>query len=376
MLRYTTAGESHGKGLVAVIEGVPAGLGIREKDINIDLKRRMSGYGRGGRMSIEADTAEIISGCRKNRSIGSPVAILIRNRDHKIDVLPDVINPRPGHADLAGMMKYSFNDARDVLERASARETAARTAAGAVAKIFLREFGIEVLSHVTSIGKVDACTAGMPFSDISKKVRSFGKLNCADARAEKLMCMEIDKARVSGDTLGGTFEVVAGNVPPGLGSYVQWDRRMDAALARAVMSIPAVKAVSIGNGIEAASSSGSQVHDAILYDKKKKSFPRATNNAGGIEGGVTNGETLRITGFMKPIATLMSPLRTVNTNTKKASRASTERSDVCAVASCGVVAEAVTALEIAAAFIEKFGSDSISDIKSNYRAYTEKLKKM
>lgn len=376
MLRYMTAGESHGKGLLAIIEGIPAGLKLSEADIDPDLKKRMKGYGRGGRMSIEADAAEIISGCRKGKTIGSPVGILIRNKDHKIDILPDIFNPRPGHADLAGMMKYAFKDARDVLERASARETASRVAAGAVAKVFLREFDITVLSHVLSVGKVTASSGDLSFNEIKKKVSSYGKLNCADPKAEKMMCLEIDQASLKGDTLGGSFEVLADKVPPGLGSYVQWDRRIDFSLAGAVMSIPAVKAVSIGRGIEASFLPGSLVHDEIKYDKNKRSFSRVTNNAGGIEGGVTNGETLIVRGFMKPIATLSSPLGTVNMKTKKMIGASVERADVCAVGACAVVAEAVTALEIASAFMKKFGCDSISEIKRNYKGYLKSLKDM
>jgi chorismate synthase len=376
MLRYMTAGESHGKGLLALIEGVPAGLKLDGRNIDSELKRRMKGYGRGKRMSIESDKAEIISGCRKGRTIGSPVGIFIRNRDFKIDSLPDVLDPRPGHADLAGVMKYSFTDARDVLERASARETASRVAAGAIARTFLGEFGIEILSHVLSVGKVEARSVNLSFNEIRKRTANFGKLNCADPKAEKLMCQEIDRAALKGDTLGGSFEVVVSEVPPGLGSYVQWDRRIDSALAGAIMSIQAVKAVSIGRGIESSGLAGSETHDAIVYDKKKKSFSRSSNNAGGIEGGVTNGEEVRLRAFMKPIATLSSPLDTVNLKTKKPSKASRERSDVCAVPACAVVAEAVTAIEIASAFMEKFGSDSISEIKRNYAGYLKALKKM
>lgn len=376
MLRYMTAGESHGKGLIALIEGLPAGLKLAQKDIDRDLKRRMKGYGRGGRMAIEADRADIISGCRKGRTIGSPVGILIKNRDYKINTLPDVLNPRPGHADLAGIMKYGVKDARDVLERASARETASRVAAGAVAKVFLKELGIAVISHVISVGGVEAETEALSFEEIQARVKSFGKLNCADPRAEKMMCQEIDRAAAEGDTLGGSFEVMASKVPPGLGSYVQWDRRLDASLSRAVMSIPAIKAVSIGKGIEGAARFGSKVHDVIVYEKTKKSFSRTTNNAGGIEGGVSNGETVLVKGFMKPIATLASPLGTVNIKTKKTSGASRERSDVCAVGACSVVAEAVVAIEIASVCMEKFGCDSIGEIKRNFQDYIERLKKM
>ncbi len=374
MLRYMTAGESHGKGLMAILEGVPAGLTLSARDIDRDLKRRMKGYGRGKRMAIECDRADIVAGCRKGVTIGSPVGIFIKNRDFKINTLPDVFDPRPGHADLAGVMKYGFKDARDVLERASARETASRVASGAVAKVLLREFGIEILSHVVSVGPVSADVGKLSFQEIKERVRNFGKLNCAEPKAEKAMCREIDKASEKGDTLGGSFEVMVSGAPPGLGSYAQWDRRIDAAFARALMSIPAVKAVSIGRGMESARSMGSDVHDVITYNRAGKCFGRSSNNAGGVEGGVTNGQTIMVTGFMKPIATLMSPLATVNMKSKRKSGASRERSDTCAVAACGVVAEAVVAIEIASAFLEKFGSDSVEEIRRNHKAYLEAVK--
>jgi chorismate synthase len=349
MLRYMTAGESHGKGLLSIIDGMPAGLKIDEKFINAELKRRMGGYGRGKRMSIEDDKAEMIAGCRKGTTIGSPIGIMVGNKDHTIDELPDVKCPRPGHADLAGLLKFGFKDARSVLERASARETAARVAAGAVAKLFLKEFKIEVSSNVTMVGQ---------------------------AKDEKSIREEIDKAKEAGDTLGGSFEVVAEGVPAGLGSYAQWDRRLDGALARAVMSIPAVKAVSIGDGIESAGRKGSETHDAITYNAKTKGFERASNNAGGIEGGITNGSPVVVNGFMKPIATLREPLKSVDVDTKKEALAATERSDVSAVTACSVVAESSIALEIASAFLEKFGGDSLQQVRKNYEAYLESLKKM
>ncbi|MDP8298636.1 MAG: chorismate synthase [Candidatus Tantalella remota] len=376
MLRYMTAGESHGKALITILDGVPAGLKLSAGDINGDLKLRMQGYGRGKRMAIESDKAELIAGCRKGRTIGSPVGIMVANKDFKIDKLPDVNCPRPGHADLAGLMKYRCPDARDVLERASARETAARVAAGAVAKKILAEFGIKILSHVTMLGGIEAGTGGLSYKKVATLLKGAKKIRCADKEAEKLMCEEIDNAAKAGDTLGGAFEVIVEGVPAGLGTYAQWDRRMDASLARAVMSVPAVKAVSIGGGIEAAYEAGSIVHDEIAYSKQKKSFLRLSNNAGGIEGGITNGQPVVIEGFMKPIATLGDALGTVNIKTKKDSKASRERADVCAVGACGIVAEAVIAVELASAFLEKFGGDSISEITSNYKAYKAQLRKL
>ncbi|MDD5633914.1 MAG: chorismate synthase [Candidatus Omnitrophica bacterium] len=375
MIRYMTAGESHGKGIMAILDGMPAGLKIDENFVNWELRRRMHGYGRGGRMAIESDTAEIMSGLHKGLTIGSPIGIFVRNKDHKIDELPPLKCPRPGHADLAGIQKYGFKDARSVLERASARETAGRVAAGAVAKIFLKEFGIRILSHVTMIGGVYADTKGLTFDDIrelSDVTRS--EVRCADKKAEKAMCGEIDKARENGDTLGGTVEVIVDKVPPGLGSYTQWDRRIDGNLARAVMSIQAVKAVSIGSGIASSAKRGSEVHDPITYDKSEKIFSRSSNNSGGLEGGVTNGSEITIEIFMKPIATLTNPLESVDIDTKEKKEASTERSDVTAVSACGVVAEAVVALEITSSFLEKFGGDSIREIRSNYDSYLEYLR--
>ncbi|MFH1837571.1 MAG: chorismate synthase, partial [Candidatus Omnitrophota bacterium] len=319
MLRYMTAGESHGKGIMAILDGIPAGLKVDEALIQEDLIRRMHGYGRGGRMKIEKDKAEIIAGCRKGITIGSPVGILIVNKDHKIDKLPEVKSPRPGHADLAGMQKYGLNDARDVLERASARESAARVAAGSIAKLILREFDIEIISHVTMIGDIKADASGLSFDRIKKDTDiSVSQLRCADKEAEKKMCEKIDLAQKDGDTLGGVFEVIVRNVPPGLGSYAQWDVRLDGRLAKAIISIPGVKAFSIGNGIECAAWKGSDTHDPITYNDDK-SFSRKTNNAGGIEGGVSNGEEIRIRGFMKPIATLNKPLDSVNIDTKEIS---------------------------------------------------------
>ncbi len=375
MLRYLTAGESHGVGLMAIVDGVPAGLKLKKDFIDNELARRMVGYGRGGRMKIEKDQADIIAGVRKGETIGSPVGMFIKNNDYKIDKLPDVKCPRPGHADLAGIQKYGLKDARSVLERASARETAARVAVGAVAKLILSAFKIEVFSHVTMTGGVESDVTGLSFDEIQKKAEK-SDVRSADEKAAKLMRKKIDEAAKGGDTLGGAFEVIVRNAPPGLGTYAQWDKRLDGALARAVMSIPAVKAVSLGSGIASAGKKGSEVHDAISYDKSSKIFTRKTNNAGGLEGGITNGSEVIVKGFMKPIATLANPMKSVNINTKKDEGASTERSDVTAVAACSVVAEAVVAIEIASSLLEKFGSDSMQEMKTNCDAYMKRLKKI
>ena len=375
MLRYMTAGESHGKGIMAVLDGMPAGLKMEESFINKHLERRMVGYGRGGRMAIEKDKVDIVAGCRKGETMGSPVGMIVHNKDYKINELPDVKCPRPGHADLAGMQKYDLKDARSVLERASARETAARVAVGAVARLFLKEFGIRLISHVTMLGGTRVNTEGLSYDEIEKLSES-SDLRCADKKAQEAMRGAIDKAKEAGDTLGGAFEVIVTGVPSGLGTYAQWDKRLDGALGRAVMSIPAVKAVSIGSGIECAGKKGSETHDEISYDKSAKTFVRATNNAGGLEGGVTNSSNVTITGFMKPIATLSAPLKSVDVDTKKEAKAATERADVTAVAACGVVAEAAVAFEIASAFLEKFGGDSVREIRRNYEAYIDHLRKM
>ncbi|MDD4956457.1 MAG: chorismate synthase [Candidatus Omnitrophica bacterium] len=380
MLRYITAGESHGKGLVAIMDGMPSGLrldGEADTFIRNEMRKRMHGYGRGGRMKIEDDGSriEILSGTRRGLTIGSPISMIILNQDHKIEELADVLTPRPGHADMAGIQKYSLKDARSVLERASARETAMRVAVGAVSKLFLREFGIEILSHVTSIGGVMAVTEGLGFGDIRERTDpAVSVLRCADVSAEKKMCALIDACKEAGDTLGGTFDVLATGVPPGLGSYAEWDRRLDGAIARAMIAIPAVKAVSIGKGVENVLRKGSEVHDPISYDNSSGKFVRMTNNAGGIEGGMSNGEMVVVTGFMKPIATLSSPLDTMDIYSKKKAKASTERSDVCAVSACGVVGEAVIAFELAAAIMDKFGGDSMEEVLRNYKAYIEGIK--
>lgn len=371
MLRYLTAGESHGKGLVGILEGLPGGLKIDVDFINEQLQRRKAGFGRGPRMKIEADTIQIISGIRKGETIGSPLALYIENKDYKIDTLHSISCPRPGHADLAGFLKYDAVDIRSILERASARETAIRTALGAVARLFLKEFGVGVGSHVVELGGVTADTKGIKVQDVFLNAEK-SPVRCISKSAEVKMIAKIKKAIENKDTLGGIFEVIAVGVPVGLGTHIQWDRRLDARLACAVMSIPGVKAVEIGIGFGMRGLAGSQVHDPIYY-KKGVGYYRKTNNCGGIEGGVSNGEPVVIRGMMKPIATLNNPLPSVDVFTKKTAKAAVERADVCVVPSTGVVAEAVTALEIAGAFTEKFGGDSLKDIKTAYRNYTKRI---
>ncbi|MFC1624066.1 chorismate synthase [Candidatus Omnitrophota bacterium] len=372
MLRFLTAGESHGEALVGILEGMPSGLKLDGSFIDKELKRRQEGYGRGDRMKIEEDHAKILSGFRKGLTIGSPIAILIKNKDFSIDKLPELINPRPGHADLAGILKYGFKGARSVLERASARETAMRVAIGALSKLLLKEFKIRILSHVAMIGGVESHTSSLSFDGILKNL-SGSKLNCADETSEKLMIEEIDNAKEKKDTLGGTFEVIVDGVPAGLGSYAQSDRRLDAKLTKAIMSIPAVKAVEIGNGIESTKKLGSKVHDEIFYSKAKGIY-RKTNNAGGIEGGVSNGENIIVRGYMKPISTLMRGLDSIDITTKEPMKAATERSDVCAVPSAGVIAESMCAFVISNVLMEKFGGDSVAEIKRNCEAYLAGLK--
>jgi len=370
MLRYFTAGESHGKAIVAILEGMPAGLKVSKPLVNEELKKRQVGYGRGDRMKIEADTVSILSGLRSNETIGSPITLLIKNKDSRINELPKILSPRPGHADLAGAMKYGRRDMRDILERSSARETAARVAVGAVCRQLLEKFDIEIFSHVVLLGGVDAHTSSLEFDEI-RKIASESQLRCADKAAEKLMRDEIDSAFAEGDTLGGVFEVIITSLPAGLGSHVQWDRKMDARLAMAVMSIQAVKGVEVGAGFTVAKKRGSRIHDAIVY--KDGRFKRPTNNAGGIEGGITNGEPIILRGAMKPISTLRRPLESVDIITKKSTKATVERADVVAVPSCAVIAENVCAIEMANAFMEKFGSDSIAEIKRNYQNYIKYL---
>jgi len=345
MLRFLTSGESHGKFLLAILEGMPCGLKIDKKFINQELARRQKGFGRGPRMKIEKDKAEIISGIKEEKTLGSPIGILIKNKDFSIDYLPKVISPRPGHADLAGVLKYGFKDIRNVLERASARETASRVAVGAICKLFLKEFNILIKSKVLMVA---------------------GETN------KEFIFKKIKEAKEKKDTLGGIFEVVAKNVPVGLGSYVHWDRRLDSRIAQAVISIPGVKAIEFGLGFGYAKRFGSEVHDAIYYSKSKGYF-RLTNNAGGIEGGISNGKDLVIRACMKPISTLLNPLDSVNILTKKPTKASVERSDICVVESAGVIAESMIAFVLADAFLEKFGADNLTDIKENYFSYLKKL---
>ena len=388
MLRYLTAGESHGEALTAFLSGLPAGLKIDQAFIDRDLWRRQQGYGRGGRMKIERDTAHILSGVRHGMTIGSPISIEIANRDWKnweeslpvADGDPEkhkrVASPRPGHADLAGALKYNFPEARYVLERASARETTARVALGAIAKLLLRELGIEVLSHVVTTGNVTVSDQ-VPWEKIRPLYdKEEVLLNCADPQLEQLMKEEVDKVLRTGDSLGGVFEVVAHNVPPGLGTYVQWDERLDAMLAAAVMSLQAVKAVEIGAGVAAAFAPGSMVHDEIGYSATDRftAFSRTRNNAGGIEGGVSNGEEIRVRGYLKPISTLRRPLQSVDFSTREPVKAAYERSDVCVVPAAGVGGESMVALTLARCALEKFGGDSMTETLRNFHGYCQQLK--
>ncbi len=388
MLRYFTAGESHGEALVAFLSGLPAGIRIEQAFLDHELWRRQQGYGRGGRMKIERDTAHILSGVRQGKTIGSPVAILLENKDwdNWQESLPvaegdpakhkRVGSPRPGHADLAGALKYNFPEARYVLERASARESAARVAVGAVAKLFLRELGIEVASHVTAVGGA-SLEKEIPWEQIRPLCdREEILLNCADPEAEQRMKEEVDKVLKTGDSVGGVFEVVAHNVPPGLGTYAQWDERLDALLAGALMSLQAVKAVEIGTGVTAAASPGSLVHDEIGYAVETgfSGFTRARNNAGGIEGGVSNGEDIRVRGYLKPISTLRRPLQSVDFATREPVKAAYERSDVCVVPAAGVAAEGMVALTLVRCALEKFGGDSMTETLRNFQGYCQQLK--
>lgn len=393
MLRYFTAGESHGEALVALLTGLPAGLEVDQAFLDRELWRRQQGYGRGGRMKIERDQAHILSGVRHGSTIGSPIAILLENKDWKNwqESLPvsagdparhkAVKSPRPGHADLAGALKYNFREARYVLERASARESAARVAVGAVAKLFLRQLGIEVLSHVLAVGAAPLSNAEVPW----EKVRALAEkdevlLNCADPEAEQRMKAEVDQALRTGDSVGGVFEVVAHHVPPGLGTYANWDERLDGLLAGAVMSLQAVKAVEIGVGVSAAASPGSQVHDEIGYSRPAgdgapnfTGFVRKHNHAGGVEGGISNGEDILVRGYLKPISTLRRPLESVDFATREPVKAAYERSDVCVVPAAGVAAEAMVALTLARCALEKFGGDSITETVRNFQGYCQQL---
>src|SRR5947209_4984318 len=386
MFRFTTAGESHGRGLVAVLEGIPAGLPLSAERINAELKRRMGGYGRGARMKIEADQIEWLAGVRAGETLGSPIAMLVWNRDweHWQDVMApeadapgggggaerrrQVTRPRPGHADLAGALKYDRQDARDILERASARETVARVACGAVCKVLLEQFGVEVGSYVVELGGVTAKYRS-PLRAPLNQASDASPVRCLDAEAEREIIARIDAAKAAGDTLGGVVEVIALGVPVGLGSHVSWDRKLDGRLAQALMSIPAVKGVELGLGFAAARRKGSEVHDEIM-----PGLTRATNRAGGTEGGMTTGEPLVARVAMKPISTLMAPLRTVDLKTGGPAQAQAERSDVTAVPAMGVIAEAMLALVLAQALLEKFGGDALSETKRNFEGYLAQVR--
>jgi chorismate synthase len=387
MFHFTTAGESHGRALVAIVEGLPAGLPIDIEKINHELWRRQQGYGRGARMKIEQDRVEILSGLRHGQALGSPVALMIENKDWENwqevmagearDLPPEksrrVKRPRPGHADLAGGLKYDARDLRNVLERASARETAARVACGALAKQLLAAFGVEIRSHVIQLGGVPDEPLNLTFDQIAA-IPDDAPLNCAEKDAQQKMIELIDQKKSEGDTLGGIFEVVARGVIPGLGSHTSWDQKLDGRLAQGIMSIHAVKAVAIGAGFEASSLPGSEVHDEISYDDEAKQFTRGTNRAGGLEGGVTNGEELRVRGHLKPISTLRRALRSVDIDTKQEEKAAFERSDITVVPAAGVIGEAMVALTLATAMREKFGGDSLGEMKRNFEGYREQLR--
>ena len=389
VLRWSTSGESHGETLMTLVSGMPAGIAVEQAFVDRELWRRQQGYGRGGRMKIERDTAHIVSGVRHGKTIGSPITILIANQDWQnwTEALPvepgdpakhkRVASPRPGHADLAGALKFNFPEARYVLERSSARETAARVAAGGLAKLFLRELGIEVLSHVVALGAVSTTGDNVSWEQLVElSRRDEVLLNCADPEAEQRMKAEVDDVYKTADTVGGVFEVRAHKVPPGIGSYVNWDERLDTRLAAAVMSVQAVKAVEIGSGTVAAASRGSQTHDEIAYDADRDfaGFTRRSNRAGGLEGGVTNGEDVVVRGYLKPISTLRRPLESVDFETREPVKAAYERSDVCVVPAAGVIGEAMVALTLAQAALEKFGGDSLGEVKRNFEGYLKQLK--
>jgi chorismate synthase len=386
MFRFETAGESHGECLVATLTGLPAGIPISLEAIDHELWRRQQGFGRGGRMKIETDRASLVSGVRHGRTIGSPIAIIIANADWKnwTESLPveegdpakhkAVSRPRPGHADLAGAIKYDFNDARYVLERASARETTARVAVGAIAKQFLAHFGIEVLSHVIAVGpsRLDRTVEWEEIVELSKRAEVL--LGCVDAEAEQRMKAVVDEVYRTGDTVGGIFEVVAHGLPPGLGSHITWDSRLDGKLAQAIVSMQAVKGVEVGWAEEGSQSFGSKVQDTIHYNRQERRFFRGDNRAGGLEGGMTNGQDLRVRGFLKPISTLRRPLESVDLETREPAKAAYERSDVCVVPAAGVIGEAMVAIVLAQAVLEKFGGDSLAETKRNFDGYIEQVR--
>lgn len=388
MLRFETAGESHGQCLVATLTGLPAGVPVDLTRLNRELWRRQQGFGRGGRMKIETDTAEIVSGVRHSMTIGAPIAVLIRNSDWAnwtealpVESGPDsedhkkkVVRPRPGHADLAGCLKYNLPEARYILERASARETTARVALGALAKQYLACFGIEVLSHVIQVGtaRLERTAAWEEIAELSRRDEIL--LGCVDAETEARMKAVVDEAYRTGDTVGGIFEVRAKGLPPGLGSHIAWDTRLDGQLAQAIVSIQAVKGAIIGDADEAAWNWGSKVQDEISYDRVKRSFQRGANKAGGLEGGITNGQELVVKGLLKPISTLRRPLASVDLETREPSPAAYERSDVAVVPAAGVVGEAMVALVLARAMIEKFGGDSLTEARRNFDGYIQQIR--
>src|SRR6266852_4743852 len=386
MLRFLTAGESHGPELVATVEGAPAGFEIDLARINYDLARRQKGYGRGGRMAIERDEVRVVAGIRFGRTMGSPVTFIIENRDFKnwekrMSVDPGdrgeakpVTRPRPGHADLAGVLKYNLDDIRDVLERASARETTARVAIGSFAKQFIDPFGISVLGYVVSIGGTEAkVPPEMSIEDL-RRVTEDSQVRIADPAAERGIIAAIDECKKDGDTLGGVVAVVADGLPVGLGSHVQWDRKLDGRIAHALMSLQAVKGVEFGKGFGAARVRGSQLHDEIGYDTATRRFTRHSNNSGGTEGGISTGEPLRVRVAFKPLSTLMRPLRSADIKTKAEAAGAIERSDVCAIPAAAVIAESVVAFELAAAFLEKFGGDSLVEITRNLKGFLEQVR--
>ncbi len=389
MLRFETAGESHGQCLIATLAGLPAGIPISLEAVDRELWRRQQGYGRGGRMKIETDRVQIVSGVRHSKTIGSPVAVVIDNKDWQnwTEALPvedadgaddkkkPVTRPRPGHADLAGAIKYDFQDARYILERASARETAARVAVGAIAKQLLGQFGVEVLSHVVALGPVRLDRPAEWRELLELASRDDVLLNCVDPEVEARMKEVVDEAYRTGDTAGGVFEVVAHNVPPGLGAHTTWDSRLDGRLAQAIVSMQAVKGVEIGCAAEGAAEFGSRVQDTIHYDRAESRFWRGANRAGGLEGGITNGQDVVVRGLLKPISTLRKPLESVDLETREPSLAAYERSDVCVVPAAGVIGEAMTALVLAQAFLEKFGGDSLGEVSRNYHGYLEQVRR-
>src|SRR5438477_10989056 len=388
MLRFETAGESHGECLVATLTGLPAGVPVSIDAVNHELWRRQQGYGRGGRMKIESDCAEIVAGVRHSKTIGSPVGIIIGNKDWQnwTEALPvedsagtedkkkPSTRPRPGHADLAGAIKYNFHDARYVLERASARETTARVAVGALAKALLGEFGIEVRGHVIAVGQERLSRQASWDEIVTLHKKSEVLLSCIDAEAEQRMKAVVDEAYKTGDTVGGVFEIVAHNVPPGLGSHITWDTRLDGRLAQAIVSMQAVKGVEIGFAAEGSTFFGSQVQDTIHYNREERRFTRGANRAGGLEGGMTNGQDLLVRGFLKPISTLRRPLESVDLATREPALAAYERSDVCVVPAAGVIGEAMVAIILAQAFLEKFGGDSLGETRRNFEGYMEQVK--